>query len=116
MPMDDAQPAAPERTALAMATQFPKHSMNTPTEIHDWKYEMRREAQEILPRLYVGPYQSSRSFEALQALGITHIVCLSESRERNFVKPRFPDHFVYLPIELRDAQDQNLIRLFPTCV
>lgn len=34
---------------------------------------MRREAQLILPNLYLGGYQSSRTIEGLQALGITHM-------------------------------------------
>lgn len=74
---------------------------------------MRREAQQIIPGLFVGPYQISRLLEPLQNLGITHIVCVYENREKIFVKPRFPEHFVYLSLEVRDAADQNLIRLFP---
>lgn len=42
---------------------------------------MRREAQEIIPGLYVGPYQSSRDLGKLQQLGITHVCCVSETRE-----------------------------------
>lgn len=37
------------------------------------RYEMRREAQLILPNLYLGGYQSSRSIECLKGLGITHM-------------------------------------------
>jgi hypothetical protein len=81
--------------------------------IADWKYEMRREAQQIIPGLYVGPYQSGRLLEPLQTLGITHIVCVFDVREKLFVKPRFPEHFTYLALEVRDAQDQNVIRMFP---
>lgn len=76
----------------------------------DWKYEMRRDAQEILPGslvvpspgdlprpaepadsmltnlstvagLYVGPFQPSWKREVLQGLGITHILCIAETRE-----------------------------------
>jgi len=74
---------------------------------------MRREAQQIIPGLYVGPYQSGRLLEPLQMLGITHIVCIFDVREKLFVKPRFPEHFAYLALEVRDAQDQNVIRIFP---
>lgn len=73
----------------------------------DWKYEMRREAQEILPGecshasvaqhadcfsanpvphpvagLFIGPFQPSWKLATLQALGITHILCIAESREQ----------------------------------
>ena len=37
------------------------------------RYEMRRQCQEILPRLYLGPLQASKSLETLQSLGITHM-------------------------------------------
>lgn len=77
---------------------------------------MRRESQEILPGLFIGPYQSSRDLEALQKQGITHICCIYDKREAPFVKPRFPDNFVYLALEVRDSLDQNLIRLFPEWV
>lgn len=52
------------------------------------RYEMRREAQEILPSVFVGPYQSSRDLARLQALGITHICCVSETREAYALQPR----------------------------
>lgn len=118
----------------------------------EWKYEMRREAQEILPGascasrgvrgetdgmrvtgLFVGPFQPSWKLEVLQSLGITHILCIAETREqcvpaflptlenmltilrRHILKPKFPEHFVYLIQDIRDADDQNLIRIFPQC-
>ena len=34
---------------------------------------MRREAQEIIPKLYLGPYQSSNKLEVLLGMGITHM-------------------------------------------
>lgn len=37
------------------------------------RYEMRREAQLILPNLYLGGYQSSRTVDGLNALGVTHV-------------------------------------------
>ncbi|GAA5824403.1 hypothetical protein JCM5353_005025 [Sporobolomyces roseus] len=79
----------------------------------EWKYEMRREAQEIVPGLYVGPFQPSWKLEVLQGLGITHILCIAESREAHLVRPKFPDQFQYMIQEIRDADDQNLIRIFP---
>ncbi|CEQ39306.1 SPOSA6832_00830, partial [Sporobolomyces salmonicolor] len=79
----------------------------------EWKYEMRREAQEILPGLYVGPFQPSWKLPILQRLGITHILCIAESRESHLFTARFPEHITYLIQEIRDADDQNLIRIFP---
>lgn len=37
------------------------------------RYEMRREAQEILPGLYLGPFMASKSMETLRKLDITHM-------------------------------------------
>ncbi|GAA5969055.1 hypothetical protein JCM8115_000290 [Rhodotorula mucilaginosa] len=79
----------------------------------DWKYEMRREAQEILPGLYVGPFQPSTKREILKNLGVTHILCIAETREAHILKPKFPGEFEYLIQDIRDADDQNLIRIFP---
>lgn len=35
---------------------------------------------------------------------------------RHLFSARFPDQFVYLILEVRDADDQNLIRIFPQYV
>ena len=34
---------------------------------------MRRECQEILPGLLLGPFQASKSLDTLQSLGVTHM-------------------------------------------
>jgi hypothetical protein len=31
------------------------------------------------------------------------------------VRPRFPDSFTYLTLDVEDNEEQNLIRLFPLC-
>lgn len=79
----------------------------------EWKYEMRRECQEILPGLYLGPFVASKSLETLQSLGITHIVCIRDEKEAFSVRPRFPDVIQYLVLDVQDNEEQNLIRLFP---
>lgn len=79
----------------------------------EWKYEMRRECQEILPGLILGPLQAAKSLDILQGLGVTHIVCIRDAKEAFSVKPRFPDHFRYLVVDLADSEEQNLIRYFP---
>lgn len=40
---------------------------------------MRRQCQEILPNLLLGPLQASKSLETLQGIGITHMYVLSIS-------------------------------------
>lgn len=41
------------------------------------RYEMRREAQMIIPGLYLGPFQSATKLPRLQQLGITHMCVIS---------------------------------------
>ncbi|KAK7056673.1 hypothetical protein VNI00_002390 [Paramarasmius palmivorus] len=79
----------------------------------EWRYEMRRECQEILPGLLLGPFVASKSLETLQSLGITHIVCIRDAKEAFSVRPRFPEYFQYLTLDVEDNEEQNLIRLFP---
>ncbi|KDQ62208.1 hypothetical protein JAAARDRAFT_30108 [Jaapia argillacea MUCL 33604] len=79
----------------------------------EWRYEMRRECQEILPNLWLGPFQVSKSLPTLQTLGVTHIVCIRDAKEAFSVRPRFPESFIYLVLDVEDNEEQNLIRLFP---
>ena len=44
-----------------------------PPSANDGRYEMRRECQEILPGLILGPLQAAKSLEILRTLGITHV-------------------------------------------
>ncbi|KAJ8080786.1 hypothetical protein AAF712_006787 [Marasmius tenuissimus] len=80
----------------------------------EWRYEMRRECQEILPGLFLGPFVASKSLETLKSLNITHIVCIRDAKEAFSVRPRFPEHFIYLTLDVEDNEEQNLIRLFPS--
>jgi serine/threonine/tyrosine-interacting protein len=97
---------------------------------------MRRECQEIIPNLYLGPFVASKSLETLQGLQITHMlrnsllawltmigpniafwlafsVCIRDAKEAFSVRPRFLEHFAYLVLDVQDNEEQNLIRLFP---
>ncbi|KAF7314176.1 hypothetical protein MKEN_00889800 [Mycena kentingensis (nom. inval.)] len=79
----------------------------------EWRYEMRRECQEIIPGLLLGPFVASKSLQTLQSLNITHIVCIRDAKEAFSVRPRFPEHFTYMTLDVEDNEEQNLIRLFP---
>jgi len=79
----------------------------------EWKYEMRRESQQIVPGVLLGPFQVSKDKQKLRDLGITHILCIRDVKEAFSVKPRFPEEFVYLVLDVQDTEDQNLIRIFP---
>ena len=45
-----------------------------------------------------------------------HSVCIRDAKEAFSVKPRFPEQFVYLVLDVEDNEEQNLIRLFPRFV
>ncbi|TXT13795.1 hypothetical protein VHUM_01162 [Vanrija humicola] len=76
---------------------------------------MRREAQEVLPGLYLGPFQASTNMAKLRAMGITHIICLRDSVEARLIFPRFPTEFQYLTLDVADSGTQNIISIFPRC-
>jgi len=75
---------------------------------------MRRECQEILPGLLLGPFQASKSLDVLLSHKITHIVCIRDAKEAFSVRPRFQDRFQYLTLDVEDSEEQNLIRVFPS--
>ncbi|KAK8864325.1 hypothetical protein IAR55_001572 [Kwoniella newhampshirensis] len=82
---------------------------------NEWKYEMRREAQLIIPGLYLGPFQSSLNIHRLRDMGITHILCIRDQKEARLIFPRFPTEFIYMTLDISDNSDQNLITIFPRC-
>uniref|UniRef100_A0A3B3QEZ0 Serine/threonine/tyrosine interacting protein n=1 Tax=Paramormyrops kingsleyae TaxID=1676925 RepID=A0A3B3QEZ0_9TELE len=81
----------------------------------DWAYPMRREMQEILPGLFLGPYSAAMKskLSTLEKRGITHIVCIRQDIEANFIKPNFPQEFRYLVLDIADNPVENIIRFFP---
>ena len=40
-------------------------------------------------------------------------VCIRDAKEAFSVRPRFPEHFNYMVLDVEDNEEQNLIRLFP---
>uniref|UniRef100_A0A4W6FUM9 Serine/threonine/tyrosine interacting protein n=1 Tax=Lates calcarifer TaxID=8187 RepID=A0A4W6FUM9_LATCA len=95
--------------------QFPSLPA-TKEDLLDWAYPMRREMQEILPGLFLGPYSAAMKSKLpiLERQGITHIVCVRQDIEANFIKPNFPHTFRYLVLDIADNPVENIIRFFPT--
>ncbi|KAL1931941.1 hypothetical protein VTP01DRAFT_8997 [Rhizomucor pusillus] len=82
--------------------------------LDDWRYEMRREIQEMLPGLYLGPLTACRDTEYLNSFGITHIVCLLDAMEAQLFRfLNLQSAFSFFPIQVSDSKTQNLIPLFP---
>ncbi|PWN49892.1 phosphatases II [Violaceomyces palustris] len=80
----------------------------------EWRYEMRRDCQEIIPGLYLGPLESSKSLTKLQSLGITSVLILRAPHEEPFLRPRFPEELTYLILQVEDKEVENLIRIYPS--
>lgn len=80
----------------------------------DWEYSFRREMQEIIPGLFLGPYASvsSKKRQQLIDLGITHIVCVRGSDEAGVIRENFKDIFKYFTIDLDNNLPQPMIPLF----
>lgn len=99
-------------TYPVLTQQQIKDAVEGPPDV-EWKYEMRRQCQEVLPNLLLGPFLVSKSLETLNELGITHILCIRDVKEAFSVRARFPQNFTYLELDVQDNEDQNLIRVYP---
>lgn len=82
--------------------------------LQDWEYQMRREMQEILPGLYLGPYASAmkNQLQNLKKAGITHIVCVRQDCESRWIRTNLPDDFTYITISIADSPTTNIIPFF----
>lgn len=67
--------------------------------------------QEIVPGVFLGPYASAgkKKFEDLKSAGITHVVCVRQEVEKNFIRPNFEKELCYLVITLADNFLETII-------
>ncbi|CAG0915235.1 unnamed protein product [Notodromas monacha] len=81
----------------------------------DWQYCMRREMQEILPGLYLGPNAaaSRANRERLEQAGITDLVLVRQEVESRVMRPNFPNAFRYLEIQLPSVNFADIIAQLP---
>ncbi|KAG4101999.1 phosphatases II [Neocallimastix lanati (nom. inval.)] len=82
------------------------------SNLNIWKYEMRREMQEIIPGLFLGPFYCAKNLKLLQDNKITHILCINDVKEEKIVKPYFKGQFIYLIINASDNPLEILIPNF----
>ncbi|KAG0633987.1 protein-tyrosine phosphatase-like protein, partial [Tuber brumale] len=54
-------------------------SLMTQTTLQDWRYESRREAQQILPHLWLGPLSAARNTAFIEAQNITLLLAVRSS-------------------------------------
>ncbi|EON63672.1 hypothetical protein W97_02900 [Coniosporium apollinis CBS 100218] len=100
----------------AGATDFTKHldlhSLVSRGVMAEWTYVKRREAQQILPFLYLGPVYPAKDRDFLRAEGITMVLLLqSGSNMRGAIKTADALGIAKKIIDIRDVQD--LIPSFP---
>ncbi|XP_066969714.1 serine/threonine/tyrosine-interacting protein B-like [Macrobrachium rosenbergii] len=83
----------------------------------DWLYHMRREMQEVLPGLFLGPFNAATKskFSSLLDHGITHIICIRQDIEAHMIRPNFPHKIKYLIIDMADSCLENLISHISEC-
>jgi len=85
---------------------------NSDTECVEWQYEMRRVMQEILPRLFLGPYAASKKMVKLREHNITHIMVVRSEKER-IIAPAYPNDFQYYILEIPDCPTASLLPYLP---
>ncbi|CAE7505295.1 styx-b [Symbiodinium natans] len=61
----------------------------------DWVYAKKREAQEIIPGLWLGPFGSARDQEFLKRVGITDALVVRAPEEARIICPKYPEFIRY---------------------
>lgn len=79
----------------------------------DWTYTKKREAQEILPGLWLGPFGSARDQEFLRRANITDALVVRAPEEARIIAPKYPDLIKYEILQCRDSPFENIIQYFP---
>merc|ERR1711939_1166345 len=80
----------------------------------EWVYEMRRVMQEILPKLFLGPYASGKRRDELKARNITHIMIVRSAIER-IIAAKYPEEFKYHIVEIPDVPTVSLLPYLAEC-
>jgi serine/threonine/tyrosine-interacting protein len=84
-----------------------------PNTLQDWKYEFRREAQQLLPHLYLGPLSAAKNSDFLTLAGITQLIAIRNARTRLGEAANVAGR-KYIALEVNTAQE--LIRHFNKAV
>mmetsp|Transcript_66247 Transcript_66247/g.175501 ORF Transcript_66247/g.175501 Transcript_66247/m.175501 type:complete len:210 (-) Transcript_66247:191-820(-) len=80
----------------------------------DWTYTKKREAQEIIPGLWLGPFGAARDQDFLKRAQITDALVVRAPEEARIIAPKYPEFIHYEVLECRDSPFENIIRFFPT--
>ncbi|KAG1681764.1 Serine/threonine/tyrosine-interacting protein [Nymphon striatum] len=85
-------------TAIVALTNSSNKRITVVGDDNEWSYLMRREMQEIIPGLFLGPYSAAVKSKTLEA---------------NLIRPKFPDKFKYLILDIKDSVTEIIIPIFP---
>mmetsp|Transcript_16898 Transcript_16898/g.36365 ORF Transcript_16898/g.36365 Transcript_16898/m.36365 type:complete len:211 (-) Transcript_16898:26-658(-) len=80
----------------------------------DWTYPKKREAQEIIPGLWLGPFGAARNQEFLKRAAITDALVVRGPEEARIIAPKYPEFIHYEVLECQDNPFENIIRFFPS--
>ncbi|XP_018027306.1 serine/threonine/tyrosine-interacting protein A isoform X2 [Hyalella azteca] len=71
----------------------------------EWRYNMRRHMQEVYPGLYLGPLSAvcEAKLPELETAGITHVLCVRSDVEASVMRPKFPQLFTYMEVEMTES-------------
>ncbi|CAE7413332.1 styx-b [Symbiodinium sp. CCMP2456] len=85
----------------------------------DWVYAKKREAQEIIPGLWLGPFGSARDQEFLKRVNITDALVVRAPEEARrmvadlgIICPKYPEFIHYEVLRSCDSPFENIIRFF----
>ena len=96
------------------------HDRCEPTSLHNnWYYELRRQAQQVLPHLFLGPSQAARDRSFLQRAGITKVMAIRDSRlaEARLLAVEHVARELGIESECIDVADSSaLLRALPAAV
>lgn len=88
-------------------------------EIVDWNYSMRRDAQEILPSLYLGPSSALRDLDYLSVTGFTLLLGIRsrQSAQARLVSGQSQANLLGIEADSVDVMDsQELIAALPRAI
>lgn len=90
----------------------------TTNALLDWKYERRRQAQQILPFLFLGPYMAARDSAFLQRESITMVVAVRDtlSAQAKLLGSKAAESLGILSRTVDVAGNQELIAAFPIAI
>ncbi|TGZ82698.1 phosphatases II, partial [Ascodesmis nigricans] len=72
----------------------------------DWKYEQRREAQQLLPHLWLGPLSSLRQSDFLLTHNITQVINVRSHMSRGVgIIPKLPPGVTYNSVDSTSPHD-----------